>query len=118
MEYDGCSESSVCFFLCFFFAHPKRQKKLEEAIHSTQPESKVTKLKDLCRTRWIERIDALNRVKWLHSSIVTCFESITAEVSHKWSLDSLTNAHTLLLAITTTFITNECLNYSQPSTGG
>ena len=44
----------------FFFAHPKRQKKLEETIHSTQPESKVVKLKDFCRTRWIERIDALN----------------------------------------------------------
>ena len=53
----------------FFFAHPKRQKKLEEAIHSTQPESKVTKLKDLCRTRWIECIDAFDRVKCWHSSL-------------------------------------------------
>ena len=101
----------------FFFAHPKRQKKLEEAIHSTQPESKVTKLKDLCRTRWIERIDALNRFKCLHSSNVACFESIAAEGSHKWSPESLTDAHTLLLAITTTdfisalVITNECLHY-------
>jgi hypothetical protein len=54
----------------FFFAHPKRQKKLEEAIHNTQPESNVKKLKDLCRTRWVERIDALDRIKTLHSSIV------------------------------------------------
>jgi hypothetical protein len=70
----------------FFFAHPKRQKKLEEAIHNTQPESNVTKLKDLCRTRWVERIDALDRVKYLHSSIVACFESISAEGSHKCGL--------------------------------
>lgn len=101
----------------FFFAHPKRQKKLEEAIQNTQPESKVTKLKDLCRTRWIERIDALNRVKCLHSSIVACFESITAEGSHMWSPDSLTDASTLLHAIVTTdfisalVITSECLHY-------
>ena len=101
----------------FFFAHPKRQKKLEEAIHNTQPESNVTKLKDLCRTRWIERIDALDRIKCLHSSIVACFESISVEGSHKWSPDSLTDASTLLLAITTTefisalVITNECLHY-------
>ena len=72
----------------FFFAHPKRQKMLEEAIHNTQPESNVQKLKDLCRTRWIERIDALDRIKKLHSSIVTCFESISAEGSFMWSPDS------------------------------
>ena len=100
----------------FFFAHPKRQNKLEEAIHSTQPESKVTKLKDLCRTRWIERIDVLDRVKCLHSSIVACFESIAAEGYHKWSPDSLTDAHTLLLAVTTiefisALVITECLHY-------
>ena len=39
-----------CLFV-FFFARPKRQNKLEEPIHSTQPESKVTMLKDLCWTR-------------------------------------------------------------------
>ena len=77
----------------------------------------MTKLKDLCRTRWIECIDALDQVKYLHSSIVVCFESISAEDSHKWSPDSLTDASTLLLAITTTdfistlVITNECLHY-------
>ena len=48
-----------CLFF-FFFAHPKGQKRLEEAIHITQPESKVTKLKDLCWTGWIECIDALD----------------------------------------------------------
>ena len=117
-------EASVCNMIgvinrlsVFFFAHPKQQKKLEEAIHNTQPESNVTKLKDLCRTRWIERIDALDRVKCLRSSIVVCFESISAKGSHKWSPDSLTDASTLLLAITTTefisalVITNECLHY-------
>ena len=35
----------------FLFAHPKPQKKLEEAIHNTQPESKIQKFKYLCRTR-------------------------------------------------------------------
>ena len=101
----------------FIFAHPKRQKKLEEAIHNAQPESKVTKLKSLCRTRWIECIDALDQVKRLHSSSVACFESITTDGPHKWSPESLTDAHTLPLAITTTdfvsalVITNKCLHY-------
>ena len=101
----------------FFSAHPKRQKKLEEAIHNTQPESKVVNLKDLCRTRWLERIDAVDRMKRLHSSIVACFETISAEGRHKWSAESVTDVSTLLLAITTTefitalVITNECLHY-------
>ena len=47
----------------YFSAHPKRQKKLEEAIQNAQPEANVLKLKDLCRTRWIEHIDALDPVK-------------------------------------------------------
>ena len=56
----------------FFFAHPKWQKKVEEAIQTTQPLSPVHKLRDLCRTRWIERIDALDRFKELHPSVVAC----------------------------------------------
>ena len=101
----------------FFSAHPKRQGKLEDAIETTQPESSVHKLKDLCRTRWIERIDALDRFQALHLSIVACMESISSEGSSKWSRDSLTDSCTLLLAITTTdflsalVITNACLGY-------
>ena len=56
-------------------------------------------------------------MKRLHSSIVYCFENISAEGSCKWSPDTVTDASTLLLAITTTdfisalVITNECLHY-------
>lgn len=50
----------------FFSAHPKRQKKLEEAIENTQPEPTVNKLKDLCRTQWIERIATLDQFQTLH----------------------------------------------------
>ena len=63
----------------FFSSHPKRQRKLEEAINATQPESKIQKLKDLCRTRWIQQIDALNGFQALYPSIVHCMESISAE---------------------------------------
>lgn len=101
----------------FFSAHPKRQGKLEEVIGETQPESTVHKLKDLCRTRWIERIDALDRFQKLHSSIVACMERIRSDGTSKWSPDSVTDASTLLLAITTTeflsalVITTGCLQY-------
>ena len=65
----------------------KHYKKLEEAIQNTQPESNVFKPKDLCRTRWIERIDTLDRIKKFYSSIVACFENISAKGSYMWSPD-------------------------------
>ena len=106
----------------FFSAHPKRQRKLEEAIDRLQTGSAVKKLKDLCRTRWVERIDALDRFKKLHSSLVSCFETISAEGSSSWTPDSLTDASTLLLAISTTdflsalVITSSSLSYLMPLT--
>lgn len=106
----------------FFQAHPKRQRKLEEAIDTTAPTSSVHKLKDLCRTRWVERIDAVQRFKDLFCSIVCCFELISTEGSSSWSADSLTDASTLLLAITTTdfvsalVITSHSLSCLKPLT--
>ena len=54
-SFEEQSVSNIIVFVnqpsTFFFAHPKWQKKLEEAIQNTQPESSVQKLKDLCRTR-------------------------------------------------------------------
>ena len=101
----------------FFSFHPTRQRKLEEAIQATQPQATVQKLKDLCRTRWIQCIDALDRIQALHPSIVHCLESISAEGSSLWSPESIVDSKTLLLAITTTeflsalVIVNACLCY-------
>ena len=73
--------------------------------------------KNLCRTRWIERIDAPDQFQTLQPSIVQCMESISAEGSRLWSLESLTDSKTLLLAITTTeflsalVIANSCLHF-------
>ena len=53
----------------------------------------VVKLKYLCRARWIERIDALDHVKKLHSSIVVCFENISIECSCTWSADTVSQVH-------------------------
>jgi hypothetical protein len=106
----------------FFDAHPKRQRALEEAIMTTQPDSAVLKVKDLCRTRWVQRIDALQVFTYLHPSTVACMERICDDGARLWSNDSLTDARGLLLAITTTdfisalVITNSCLKYLQALT--
>ena len=59
-------------------------------------------MKDLCRTRWIEKIDALQRFQQLLPSVAACMETITSEGLREWSSDSVTDATTLLLSISTT----------------
>ena len=107
----------------FFAAYPKRQRALiEQAILDTQPASTVHKLKDLCRTRWVQRIDAIEVFRSLHKSVVACMESISNDGPSSWSPDSLTDARSLQLVITTTdflcalVITNCCLKYLQALT--
>ena len=98
----------------FFNVHPKRQL---VAISNIQPQSSVHKLKDLCRTRWVQRIDAIEVFCNLHSSVVSCMENICSEGPSLWSRNALTDAGGLQLAITTTnfisalVITNQALHY-------
>ena len=60
----------------FFPAHLKRQKAFEKAVSERQPSSTSQTLKDMCRTRWIQRIDAADVFKRLCLSIVDCLENI------------------------------------------
>ena len=79
----------------FFAAHPKRQTALEKAISDIQPTSKVHKLKDMCRTRWVQRIDAIQVFKSLHQCTVTCMEGICNDGPRLWSPDAVTAARSL-----------------------
>ena len=108
----------------FFDSHPKRQKSLEKAISEFAPASKILKLKDLCRTRWVQRIDALNVFRSLLLPVVACFQSIFSEGPSLWSSDSVTDAKSLELALCNSeflcsmILTNNCLNYLQGLTSG
>jgi hypothetical protein len=101
----------------FFSAHPKRQRAFENSIHETLPSSTKNKLKDVCRTRWVQRIDAFSVFCSLYQAIVDCMETICSEGPGLWTSDSLTDARGLQLAISTTdflcalVITNSCLQY-------
>ena len=106
----------------FFDSHPKRQQALEAAITDTQADSKVCKLKDLCRTRWVQRLDALSTFLSLYESTLHCLDTIYREGPQLWTADSITDAHGLHLAISTCdflsalVITNSCLQYLHPLT--
>ena len=85
----------------FFAVYPKRQEALEKSISDCQPSSSVHKLKDMCRTRWIQRIDTIEIFCKLYQSIVECMENICNAHSGLWNADAITDAKGLLLAITT-----------------
>lgn len=106
----------------FFASHPKRQRALDDIISMHQPTSSVHKLKDMCRTRWVQRINALEVFISLHESVVLCLEMICTQGPREWSSVSLTEAGGLKLALSTTdllsalVICNSCLRYVQALT--
>ena len=61
---------------------PKRQRCLEKVISLDQLESQRTKIRDLCRTRWVERHEAYETFVQLLSSVVKTFEVILGEQQH------------------------------------
>ena len=106
----------------FFAAHPKRQTALEKAKSDTHLTSKVHKLKDMCRTRWVQRIDAIQVFKSLHQCTINCMEDICNYGLGFWTPDTLTDARSLQVAMTTTdfictvVIINSCVKYLQALT--
>ena len=63
--------------LYFFFDNsPKRQRYLEITLDFYAPGERRTKLKGLCKTRWVERHTCLETVYDLYEYVVTCLDSI------------------------------------------
>ena len=73
----------------FFNYSPKRQRCLENVISIDQPGSRRSKIRDLCRTRWVERHEAYETFALLLPSIVKTFEVILDEQQHQqYSLET------------------------------
>ena len=66
-------------------------------IESSSELAKSHKLKDVCRTRWIERIDSYLAFQDLYSFIVTTMEGISSRVvdygDWSWDSDTVTKAN-------------------------
>jgi len=106
----------------FLDGHPKRQTALDRALDSSAVESQKSKLKNVCRTRWVQRIEALETFCELYPAIIICLETICEEGPQKWSNDSLTDARGLLLNISSTdficavVVAKACLGYTKALT--
>ena len=83
----------------FFSNSPKRQLFLEGWIESVLPEENRKKLKELCRTRWVERHEAFEVFSDLFMPTVCCLEAIVYSPPSDWNRETRSDAQSLLLAM-------------------
>ncbi len=88
----------------FFNYSPKRQHFVEHVIDSVLPNEKRIKLKDLCRTRWVQRIDSFLVFYDLYPAIIKVMESITSCSTEfgtwSWDSETITKANGYLFQVT------------------
>ena len=107
----------------FFNNSPKRQlafdKFIDEQHQVAAHSSKRAKLKDLCKTRWVERHDAFEALHEFYTATVFCLEAIANSSSSVWNRDTLADANSYLRALTefrfiiTLVITKNVLAYTK-----
>ena len=79
----------------FFHCSPKRQEAFEKWIMDICPsEEKRRKLKQLCKTRWVERHEALEVFIDLFLPLVSCLEEMSLSTAADWNRDTRAEAHT------------------------
>lgn len=83
----------------FFSNSPKRQLALEEWIDNVLPDESRKKLKELCRTRWVERHEAFEVFLDLFLPTFSCLEAIIAHSTSDWNRETRADAQSLLLAL-------------------
>jgi hypothetical protein len=84
---------------------PKRQKSLEDHI-SEYPDTQKSKLLALCKTRWVERINALEVALELLEAVVDTFSDMAQNVDKDWNRDTVVQASCLLKSVDFQFIIN------------
>ena len=86
--------------VAFFFENsPKRQETLESKIKATEQPNRRQKLLDLCKTRWIQRHEALEIFYQLFEVVVEVLQDMKISQSH-WNRDTVADADAFLTAIT------------------
>lgn len=83
----------------FFNNSPKRQLALETWIEDIHHEEKRKKLKEMCRTRWVECHEAFAVFSDLFFPVVSCLEAIAISDHAHWNRDTRSDAQSLLLAM-------------------
>ena len=79
--------------LSFFFNFSEpRQKMLDLSIENHAPDCLKKKLKNVCRTRWVEQITGLDDFEDLYISTAFCLESMSVNEGRVYNRDTSTKA--------------------------
>ena len=96
-------ESYIGEIASFFYYSAKRQRFLDTCMEKVLPEVKAKKLKDACRTRWVERIDSyiafLDLLLAVHrtlSAMVNPNELPELRTNWAWDGETITKANGFL----------------------
>ena len=85
----------------FFNDSTKRYERFLEVLKTCMPDNEtVNKLIDICRTRWIERIEGMRRFKEAYKATYTALETISKNQQFHgtvWNVESKTTATSLCL---------------------
>ena len=84
----------------FFAFSAKRQRLFDKAMNNLLPKAKAQKLKDACRTRWIERIDSYTVFLELLPALHTSLQAMVSPRQHQdldtdwgWDGDTITKTN-------------------------
>ena len=99
-------ESYIGEIARFFSYSPKRQRLLDSSIAACDETSHAKKLKDSCRTRWVQRIDSYVVFLELLPSLQVCLEAICHPEMHpelgtdwNWDRETVTKANGFLFQL-------------------
>ena len=106
----------------FFKNSPKRQSLLESKVKEFLPASSHKTLINVCRTRWVARIDGLDRFEEMYVAVSSALSEMRDNLDGSWNAETSVTALGLA-AITRDFqfiialvIARNCLDYSRPAT--
>ena len=101
---------------------PKRFELLVKTIEELLPSANHNRLVNVCKTRWVARIDGLSVFIEVFPAIVKCFQIIRDNVGGNWNPESVRKAGPLYLAtvsfsfIVALVVVSRCLQVTRPLT--
>ena len=101
---------------------PKHFELLVKTIKELLPSANHKRLNNVCKTRWVARIDGLSVFIEVFPAIVKCFQIICDTVCDKWNPESVRKASPLYLAtvpclfLVALAVVSRCLQVTRPLT--
>ena len=105
-----------------FHFSPKKQLKLSENFLDVHPAEMHTKLKDVCRTRWLERLDGFDRIWDLYEPILVTLDHIGSNLDGTYQASASVDTNGVFSYMSsfefliTLHIVRNCLAYVYPLT--